>query len=130
MKPWRQTVKAGWVPFMFVHMLAYPLAFLWAIAAIPILINMLDQSAITDTRETTLNLGLYAMRVPVAVEHVLWRTLVPAGLALTIGNILAVWLSVKPQERWRKTAALTASLFAVGVVVAIVTWVRLFVTTA
>lgn len=115
---------------MFVHMLAYPLAFLWAIAAIPILINMLDQSAITDTRETTLNLGLYAMRVPVAVEHVLWRTLVPAGLALTIGNILAVWLSVKPQERWRKTAALTASLFAVGVVVAIVTWVRLFVTTA
>ncbi len=124
MKPLRQTLKEGWVPFMFVHMLAYPLAFLWAIASMPILLAHLDVSSV-ESGETTLNLWFFVMRMPVAAKAILWQTMGAAGLPLAIGNVLAVWVSVNPSERAKKCAVVFVALFSFGAVAAIAGWARI-----
>ncbi len=124
MKSWRKTLKEGWLLFSLVHMLAYPLAFLWAFAAMPVLISMLDPFAM-DMRETTLNLKFFAMRIPIAAEKLLWRTSMPAGLAIAIGNVLAVWVSVRPAERAKTCLIAFVVLFALGGFVGLVGWIRL-----
>ncbi len=125
MAGFRQRLRAGWLPFMALHIVAYPLAFLWAIAAMPVLFAIVPQHILLSDAQAQLKIGSVVQTYPEPVVYVLKRVLLTSAVPLALENAVALWLAMDPTKRKRSSAIATGVLFGTGALVAIVGWTHL-----
>lgn len=98
------------------HFLGYPIAFLWAVAAIPLTIHL--HAATLDRLGDIDQVGQYVVR------RLAW----PAGIAFALAHTTAIpWLLVRdPKRGLRLSFFAVGALAAIGVVIGAASWLWLF----
>jgi hypothetical protein len=102
--------------YVLAHVASYPIAFLWAVAAIPITIHLLHRQldALDDD-------------MPAVGDFVVRRLAFPAGVAFTLPHLLALpWAFGRRPARFRRPAWIgIAALAAAGLAFGAASWLWL-----
>ena len=105
--------------YVLAHVAAYPIAFLWAMASIPLAIHLNERALFAlDAAGDTRAVGMFV------VHRVAW----PAGAAFVLPHLFGIpWAFGKDLTRWsRPTWIGIGGVAAAGVVFGGVSWIWLF----
>lgn len=116
-RSWPRRILAVAERLAVAHFVGYPIAFLWAVAAIPLTIH-LNAGALDQFGSDLDRVGQYVVR------RLAW----PAGAAFALAHATAVpWIVARDPKRGQRLSLLSlGALAAIGVLTGAASWLWLF----